>query len=95
MASYRIEVGKRQKVEPRQIVGALANEGGLSREDFGAITILPDFSVVELPADLSGDVLAKLENTRISGKLIELKPDRRGGGRADDRGDRPPRKPRY
>ncbi|MFF1634194.1 DEAD/DEAH box helicase [Leifsonia sp. NPDC058248] len=95
MASYRIEVGKRQKVEPRQIVGALANEGGLSREDFGAIKILPDFSVVELPADLSGDVLAKLENTRISGKLIELKPDRRGGGRPDDRGDRPPRKPRY
>ena len=36
MAPYRIEVGKRQKVEPRQIVGALANEGGLSREDFGA-----------------------------------------------------------
>jgi ATP-dependent RNA helicase DeaD len=98
MASYRIEVGKRQKVEPRQIVGALANEGGLSREDFGAIKILPDFSVVELPADLSGDVLAKLENTRISGKLIELKPDRRSGGRSDDRsdrGDRPPRKPRH
>ena len=30
MASYRIAVGKRHKVEPRQIVGALANEGGLS-----------------------------------------------------------------
>ncbi|MCU1544911.1 MAG: ATP-dependent helicase, partial [Homoserinimonas sp.] len=49
MASYRIEVGKRHKVEPRQIVGALANEGGLSREDFGHIKILPDFSIVDLP----------------------------------------------
>ncbi|MDQ1580199.1 MAG: ATP-dependent helicase DeaD [Microbacteriaceae bacterium] len=93
MASYRIEVGKRQKVEPRQIVGALANEGGLSREDFGAIQILPAFSLVELPADLSSDVLAKLENTRISGKLIELRPDRAGRD-LGDRGDRPPRKPR-
>ena len=37
MAAYRIEVGKRHKVEPRQIVGALANEGGLSRGDFGYI----------------------------------------------------------
>jgi ATP-dependent RNA helicase DeaD len=93
MASYRIEVGKRQKVEPRQIVGALANEGGLSRGDFGAIQILPSFSLVELPADLSSDVLGRLENTRISGKLIELRPDR--AGRDDgDRGDRPPRKPR-
>ena len=41
MATYRISVGKRHKVEPRQIVGAIANEGGLSREDFGAIAIRP------------------------------------------------------
>jgi hypothetical protein len=38
-ATYRIDVGRRHRVEPRQIVGALANEGGLSRRDFGAITI--------------------------------------------------------
>ncbi len=87
MAPYRIEVGKRHRVEPRQIVGALANEGGLSRDDFGHIQIRPDFSIVELPADLPGNVLAKLQDTRISGKLIEIKPDRRGGaGRADREG---------
>jgi ATP-dependent RNA helicase DeaD len=101
LASYRIEVGKRHKVEPRQIVGAIANEGGLSREDFGAIQIFPDFSIVGLPADLSGDVLDRLKNTRISGKLIELRPDRGSAPRRDERGDdrgdradRPPRKPR-
>ncbi|WP_022881465.1 DEAD/DEAH box helicase [Gryllotalpicola ginsengisoli] len=76
LAPYRIEVGKRQRVEPRQIVGALANEGGLSRDDFGAIKIFPDFSIVELPAELGGDTLRKLESTRIGGRLIELKPDR-------------------
>ena len=54
MATYRIAVGKRQKVEPRQIVGAIANEGGLGRSDFGAIVIRPDHSLVELPAKLSG-----------------------------------------
>jgi ATP-dependent RNA helicase DeaD len=91
MASYRLEVGKRQKVEPRQIVGALANEGGLSREDFGAIQILPDHSIVQLPADLSRDVFAKLENTRISGKLIELRADHPGAGRRDERAERKPR----
>ena len=76
MKAYKIQVGKRHKVEPRQIVGAIANEGGLSRGDFGAIKIQPDFSVVELPADLSPEVWKKLENTRISGKLIELSEDR-------------------
>ena len=100
MTAYRIEVGRRQRVEPRQIVGALANEGGLSREDFGHIDIRPDFSIVELPADLPRDTLDKLTATRISGKLIEIKADRgrpghqARGGRTD-RDDRPARKPRY
>jgi ATP-dependent RNA helicase DeaD len=94
MGSYRIEVGKRHKVEPRQIVGALANEGGLSREDFGAIKILPDHSIVQLPASLSADVLSRLENTRISGKLIELREDRQGSGRRDDRDGRDERRER-
>jgi ATP-dependent RNA helicase DeaD len=98
MGSYRIEVGKRHKVEPRQIVGALANEGGLNRQDFGAIKILPDHSIVELPANLGREVFNRLENTRISGKLIELRADQHGSGRREeriDRDDRPARKPRH
>src|SRR5690554_5510687 len=94
MSPYRIEVGKRHRVEPRQIVGALANEGGLSRDDFGHIQIRPDFSIVELPADLPGHVLGKLRDTRISGKLIEIKPDRKAAPRRGDREGRPPRQPR-
>ncbi|WP_193953480.1 DbpA RNA binding domain-containing protein, partial [Microterricola pindariensis] len=62
------------------------NEGGLSRDDFGAIQIRPDFSLVDLPANLSQDTLARLENTRISGKLIELRPDSGAPARRDDRG---------
>jgi len=92
MSPYRIEVGKRHRVEPRQIVGALANEGGLSRDDFGHIQIRPDFSIVELPADLPGHVLGKLRDTRISGKLIEIKPDRRAAPRRGDREGRPARR---
>ncbi|MBX0300370.1 DEAD/DEAH box helicase [Cryobacterium sp. 1639] len=98
MASYRIEVGKRHKVEPRQIVGALANEGGLSREDFGAIQILPEYSLVDLPADMSGDILGRLSATRISGKLIEIHADNgASAGRNDrpqqgERSERPPRR---
>jgi ATP-dependent RNA helicase DeaD len=108
LAPYRIEVGRRHRVEPRQIVGALANEGGLSRDDFGAIDIKLDFSVVELPAELPPATLKKLQATRISGRLIELKADR--GPRKKDRpslrdrdasagspsrSDRPARKPRH
>ncbi|MDQ6526233.1 DEAD/DEAH box helicase [Nocardioides sp. LHD-245] len=73
--AYKIQVGKRHRVEPRQIVGALANEGGLDRRDFGKITIRPDYSIVELPAQLTSDQWERLKSTRISGKLIELAKD--------------------
>lgn len=92
LATYRIAVGKRHRVEPRQIVGALANEGGLKRDDFGAIQIRPDFSLVELPADLSRDTLDRLASTRISGRLIELRLDTGGPGRRTRRDDDKPRR---
>ena len=96
-AMYRIAVGKRHRVEPRQIVGALANEGGLRRDDFGAIQIRPDFSLVELPSPLPAGTLERLSDTRISGRLIELRPDTGGPRRRDDdRGDDARgRKPRH
>ncbi len=86
MATYRIAVGKRQKVEPRQIVGAIANEGGLNRGDFGAIVIRPDHSLVELPAQLSEESWAALRQTRISGKLIELARDQGPPGSRSSKG---------
>ncbi len=74
--TYRISVGKRHRIGPGAIVGAIANEGGLHRSDFGHIAIGPDFSLVELPAKLPRATLKKLEQTRISGVLIDLRPDR-------------------
>ena len=93
LATYRIDVGKRHKVEPRQIVGAIANEGGLSRQDFGSISIRPDFSLVELPAELPAETWDALRSTRISGKLIALKKDDGPRGKASS--GPPPKKPRH
>jgi len=76
LATYRIAVGKRHKVMPGAIVGAIANEGGLHRSDFGHISIRPEYSLVELPAKLSKDTLKALAKTRIQGHLIDLQPDR-------------------
>ncbi len=92
LATYRISVGKRHKVEPRQIVGAIANEGGLDRSDFGHIDIRGDHSLVELPAALSEQTRSALERTRISGKLIELSPV--GGAPSSGTGPPRERKPR-
>ncbi|NLA55056.1 MAG: DEAD/DEAH box helicase [Corynebacterium humireducens] len=101
--TYRLAVGKRQHVRPGAIVGALANEGGLTNKDFGRITIAIDHTLVELPKDMDPGVLDRLSDTRISGQLINIEKDTgrpparegRGGGRGgwrdrdgDDRGGR-------
>ena len=98
MAVYRLAVGKRQHVRPGAIVGALANEGGLSSKDFGRINIAVDHTLVELPKDLPKEVFEALEDTRISGQLINIEPDpgapmgrpaaHRSRGDRDDRGGR-------
>ncbi|MGH3359164.1 MAG: DEAD/DEAH box helicase [Nocardioidaceae bacterium] len=83
MATYRIRVGKRHNASPGAIVGALANEGGLERRDFGRIEIRGGHSLVELPEDLDPSAVKALERTRISGQLIHLE-------REDPSSRRPP-----
>ncbi|MCK9899976.1 ATP-dependent RNA helicase [Parafrankia colletiae] len=83
-ATYRIGVGHRQRVTPGQIVGALANEGGLDRADFGRIDIRADYSLVELPTDLPKDTQQALTRTRIAGQPLNLRaerPSRESGAR--------------
>lgn len=86
LATYRLSVGKRHKVVPGAIVGAIANEGGLHRSDFGHISIRLDYSLVELPAKLSKDTWKKLEHTKIQGVPINLALDR---GPKRDRSHKP------
>lgn len=74
LSLYRIGVGKRQRITPRHIVGALVNEGGLARGDIGRIDLHVDHSLVELPASLPEDVREAVRSIRISGKLIDLSP---------------------
>jgi ATP-dependent RNA helicase DeaD len=95
-ATYRIDVGRRHRVEPRQIVGALANEGSLDRSDFGAITIRPEFSLVELPAELSASTWEALKSTRIGGRPIKLRKDAGPpGGAGKGSPKKPQKKPRH
>ena len=100
-ATYRIDVGKAHKVMPGAIVGAIANEGGLHRSDFGHISIRNDFSLVELPPQLSRETLKALEHTRIQGMPINLRLDRgpasRGGrdGGGPGKRDKPPFKKKH
>ncbi|WP_238419011.1 DEAD/DEAH box helicase [Gordonia sp. 'Campus'] len=99
-ATYRIAVGRKHKVSPGAIVGAIANEGGLSRGDFGNISIRDDFSLVELPDDLDNETLSNLRHTKIGKNPIDIRKDmgsprtrggakRNAGGQGGNWGKRP------
>jgi len=102
-APYKLRVGKRHKVSPGAIVGALANEGGLHRSDFGNISIRPDHTIVELPENLPASFFDKVKKTRISGQLIHIEADggphagppreHRKGGEGGPKGRKPRHRP--
>ncbi|HEY1182480.1 MAG TPA: helicase-related protein, partial [Rhodocyclaceae bacterium] len=74
LQKYRIEVGKAHGVLPKEIVGAIANEGGIAGKDIGQINLFDEFSTVELPA-LPDALLTKLQKTRIRQRVLMIKPD--------------------
>ncbi len=65
LVRYRIEVGRNQGASPKEIVGAIANEGGIEGKFIGQIHLFDDFATVELPARLPEDLLATLKRTRV------------------------------
>ncbi|MBI2424668.1 MAG: DEAD/DEAH box helicase [Candidatus Hydrogenedentes bacterium] len=84
---YRIEVGSSHGATPGNIVGAIANETGLSGKYIGQIDIHEDFSVVDLPV-MSKDILDHLKNVWVANRKLDISP--LGSGETPPR----PQKPR-
>ncbi len=74
LARYRIEVGRSQGASPKEIVGAIANEGGIEGKYIGQIHLFDDFSTVELPANLPDELLAILKRTRVRQMQLNIRP---------------------
>jgi len=72
MERYRVEVGHNDKVKPGNIVGAIANEGGLDSEHIGRIDIHDDYSTIDLPEGMPKDIFQDLQKTRVAGKPLRL-----------------------
>ena len=79
---YRIEVGKKDRVKPGSIVGAIAGEGGIDGRDIGNIEIYPTFSLVDITADLSSEQLSRISKGYVSGRQLRIRVDEGPGGRS-------------
>ncbi|MBK1695028.1 ATP-dependent RNA helicase [Chromatium weissei] len=92
LVSYRIEVGHQHGATPREIVGAIANEAGLDGRHIGRIDIQEDHSIVDLPKEMSRDVVNHLKRVFVRGQALRITPVT-GGHRpvAGAHSERPPR----
>jgi ATP-dependent RNA helicase DeaD len=72
-ALFQVAVGRSHRVKPGSLVGAIANEGGLDSRQIGRIDIRTDHSLIELPEDLSTDVLARLQQTKVAGHALRIR----------------------
>ncbi len=90
MERYQIEVGRADGVRPSNIVGAIANEAGISGSDIGAIDIQGTVSTIDLPEGMPQEVFQMLQKTWVSGKQLRIKLlTGHGGSAGDDRSGRP------
>ena len=70
---YRIAVGRVHGVKPGQIIGALANEGGISGAQINGLKIYDEHATVLLPSDLSKRAVENLKKAWVCGRQLHLK----------------------
>ena len=70
--TIHISAGKKDKISPRDIVGALIAEAGLKMEQIGKIEVLERFSYVAVPEKMVNTVVEKLGQGRIKGKKFKV-----------------------
>lgn len=74
MQRFRIDVGHEHNIKPGNIVGAIANEANLDSKHIGHIGIHDDYSTVDLPSSIAGDVVKLLKNVRVAGRPMNIAP---------------------
>jgi ATP-dependent RNA helicase DeaD len=65
-------VGSKMRVEPRDLVGAIAGEAGIPGRSIGAIEIHERFSFVEIPTHVADDVMNVMNGSLIRGFRVAV-----------------------
>lgn len=69
---YRIEVGQKHGVKPGNIVGAIANEGGLQSRFITGLKIHDEYSTVRLPQSLPKETQNNIHKAWVCGRQLKL-----------------------
>jgi ATP-dependent RNA helicase DeaD len=76
VAKIYIGAGRKAKIRPGDIVGAIANELQIDADAIGAIEIFDRHSLVEVPEEIADDIVNTLRATHIKGKRVPIRRDK-------------------
>ncbi|MCH7408665.1 DEAD/DEAH box helicase [Belliella sp. DSM 111904] len=72
MARLFINVGKKDRIRPNDIVGAIAGETGVPGRSIGGIDIFDNFSFVDVPQKDAQHVISVMRDNTIKGKVVNI-----------------------
>jgi ATP-dependent RNA helicase DeaD len=72
MARLFLNLGKKDRIRPNDIVGAIAGETGVPGRSIGGIDIFDNFSFVDVPSKDAEHVISVMRNNTIKGKTVNM-----------------------
>ena len=100
MSRLFVNAGKSDGMTPRDLVGSIANESGISSDQIGKIELRDTHSIVEISTPVAEKVAEKMNGITVRGKRLTMRVDndrpasRTERGDRGDRGERAPSRPR-
>ena len=72
MTRLFLNLGKKDRIRPNDIVGAIAGEAGLPGKSIGGIDIFDNFSFVDVPQKDAEHVIRIMKNNTIKGRTVNM-----------------------
>lgn len=72
MTRLFLNLGKKDRIRPNDIVGAIAGEAGVPGKSIGGIDIFDNFSFVDVPQKDAEHVIRTMKNNTIKGKSVNM-----------------------
>ena len=74
MVRLFINIGKKQRIKPGDILGAIAGESGMPGKLVGTIDMYDKYTFVEVPKEYANDVIHAMKHASIKGKSVNIEP---------------------
>jgi ATP-independent RNA helicase DbpA len=73
MVTLQLLGGRKDKIRPGDVMGALAGEAGLTREQVGKITVTDQTTYVAVARDIARETVRKLSAGKVKGKTVKVR----------------------